>query len=109
LSNNLKHDLRTPLNHIIGYCEMLLEEAEDLPQQQFVADLERIHFAGKRLLNVINDLFDPVKAAAYKSNPDLVQHEIRTPLNQIVGYAEMLQEEARNAARQLSWRTLRKF
>ncbi len=95
MSNNLKHDLRTPLNHIIGYCEMLLEEAGDLPQQQFVADLERIHFAGRRLLTVINDLFDPVKSLAYKADPNLVHHEIRTPLNQIIGYGEMLQEEAR--------------
>ncbi len=74
---------------------MLLEEAQDLPQQLFVADLERIHFAGRRLLNVVNELFDPVKSAAYKSNPELINHEIRTPLNQIIGYAEMLQEEAR--------------
>jgi class 3 adenylate cyclase/CheY-like chemotaxis protein len=96
LPNTLKHDLRTPLNHIIGYCEMLLEEAQDLPQKQFVADLERIHSAGKRLLTVVNYLFDPVKSAAYKANPNLVHHEIRTPLNQIVGYAEMLQEEARD-------------
>ena len=95
MSSNLKHDLRTPLNHIIGYCEMLLEEATDLPQQTFVADLERIHFAGRRLLTVINDLFDPVKSVAYKADPNLVHHEIRTPLNQIIGYAEMLQEEAR--------------
>src|SRR6185295_7295398 len=95
LSNNLKHDLRTPLNHIIGYCEMLLEEAEDLPEQAFVADLERIHFAGRRLLNVVNDLFDPTKSAAYKADPNLVHHEIRTPLNQIIGYTEMLQEDAR--------------
>ena len=95
LSTNLKHDLRTPLNHIIGYCEMLIEEAEDQPQQTFVADLERIHSAGRRLLNVINDLVDPAKSPAYKSDPNLVHHEVRTPLNQIIGYAEMLQEEAR--------------
>ena len=95
MSDNLKHDLRTPLNHIIGYCEMLLEEAADLPQPALVADLERIHFAGRRLLTVINDLFDPVKSAAYKADPNLVHHELRTPLNQIIGYAELLQEEAR--------------
>lgn len=93
-SNNLKHDLRTPLNHVIGYCEMLLEEsAEDAPPQ-LVADLQRIHLAGRRLLTVINDLFDPIKSTTYKANPSLVHHEIRTPLNQIIGYAEMLQEEA---------------
>jgi class 3 adenylate cyclase len=92
---NLKHDLRTPLNHIIGYCEMLLEESASAARPQLVADLERIHLAGRRLLSVINDLFDPIKSAAYKDDPALVHHEIRTPLNQIIGYAEMLQEEAR--------------
>ena len=95
MPSNLKHDLRTPLNHIIGYCEMLLEEATDQAQAHLVGDLERIHFAGRRLLTVINDLFDPIKSAAYKADPSLVHHEIRTPLNQIIGYAEMLQEEAR--------------
>jgi adenylate cyclase len=92
--NNLKHDLRTPLNHIIGYCEMLLEESASDTKPQLIADLERIHLAGRRLLIVVNDLFDPIKSAAYKGNPELVHHEIRTPLNQIIGYAEMLQEEA---------------
>ena len=60
---NLKHDLRTPLNHIIGYCEMLLEESSSAAQPQLVADLERIHLAGRRLLVVINDLFDPTYLA----------------------------------------------
>lgn len=95
MPNNLKHDLRTPLNHIIGYCEMLLEEPANQARPQLVADLERIHLAGRRLLTVINDLFDPIKSTAYKANPALIHHEIRTPLNQIIGYGEMLQEEAR--------------
>lgn len=95
MAKNLKHDLRTPLNHIIGYCEMLLEESANDAPPQLVTDLERIHLAGRRLLTVINDLFDPIKSAAYKGNPALIHHEIRTPLNQIIGYAEMLQEEAR--------------
>ena len=29
LNKSLKHDLRTPLNHIIGYREMLIKEAPD--------------------------------------------------------------------------------
>src|SRR5262249_50658309 len=78
-----------------GYCEMLLEECASAAPPQLVADLERIHLAGRRLLVVINDLFDPIKSAAYKGNPALIHHEVRTPLNQIIGYAEMLQEEAR--------------
>ena len=94
LKKSLKHELRTPLNHIIGYCEMLIEEAQDAGREAALPDLERIHTAGRHLLSVINDLFDPDKAPAYRNDPSLLDHEVRTPLNQIIGYAEMLQDEA---------------
>lgn len=91
----LKHELRTPLNHVIGYCEMLIEEAGDHELAGCLPDLERIHAAGRRLLAVINELFEPHRAPAFRSDPVMFDHEIRTPLNQIIGYAELLQEEAR--------------
>jgi adenylate cyclase len=94
LKTSLKHELRTPLNHIVGYCEMLMEEAHDQRADAFLADLERVHAAGRRLLAVINDLFDPEKAPAYRTDASLLHHEVRTPLNQIIGYTEMLQEQA---------------
>ena len=91
---NLKHELRTPLNHIIGYCEMALEEAQDPGREIFIPDLQRIHAAGRRLLIVIDDLLDPAKSVGGKLDESVLHHEVRTPLNQIIGYAEMLQEEA---------------
>src|SRR5262245_27068457 len=94
MATSLKHELRTPLNHIIGYCEMLMEEAEDGALAAYLPDLERIHGAGKRLLAVINDLFDPDRGEFYRSNQPRLDHEVRTPLNQIIGYTEMLQEES---------------
>src|SRR5207253_5228893 len=90
-TGNLKHELRTPLNHIIGYCEMLMEQAQDEGLDIFVADLNRIHSAGEQLLGVIDDLCDPV--AHRKIDEASMHHEVRTPLNQIIGYAEMLQED----------------
>jgi adenylate cyclase len=98
MATNLKHELRTPLNHIIGYCEMLIEEAQDQSLDSFLPDLKHIHTSGKRLLGVINDLFEPTKSIGYQTNRNLLDHEVRTPLNQIIGYAEMLQEEARARA-----------
>lgn len=95
---SLKHELRTPLNHIIGYCEMLIEEAEDaaVPASgdlvAMVPDLQRIHGAGRRLLGVINDLFDRSIPEAERLNESHLHHEVRTPLNQIIGYTELLQE-----------------
>ena len=56
---SLRHDLRTPINHIIGYCEMLQEE-EQVPRS-FLADLAKIHEGGRQLLALINEYFDEEK------------------------------------------------
>jgi len=61
---NMSHELRTTLNAIIGYREMLQEEAEDLGNGEFNEDLERINGAGKHLLSVINDVLDISKIEA---------------------------------------------
>lgn len=49
--SKIRHDLRTPINHILGYCEMLQED-EALPGE-FAPDLARIHAGGKQLLALI--------------------------------------------------------
>ncbi len=66
---NLRHTLRTPLNHIIGYSEMLLEEAEERNLEGFVADLHKIHTAGKQLLALINNILDPATTQAGSPPP----------------------------------------
>lgn len=54
----VRHELRTPINAIVGYSEMLLEDfAEEQAEAQ--PDLERIHKAGKRLLSLIDHFFIP--------------------------------------------------
>ncbi|NJK35998.1 MAG: response regulator [Oscillatoriales cyanobacterium SM2_2_1] len=63
---NMSHELRTPLNAIIGYSEMLQEDASDLGEMEFVADLQKIHRAGKHLLYLINDILDLSKIEAGK-------------------------------------------
>jgi PAS domain S-box-containing protein len=63
---NMSHELRTPLNAIIGYSELLLELAEDLEQDEFEPDLEKIQSAGRHLLALINDILDLSKIEAGK-------------------------------------------
>jgi CheY-like chemotaxis protein/class 3 adenylate cyclase len=60
----LRHTLRTPLNHIIGYSELLLEEAKERGLEDMLADLQNIHTAGKELLTLFNQLFDPAAVDA---------------------------------------------
>jgi signal transduction histidine kinase len=63
----ISHELRTPLTTIIGYSEMLTEQAADdkLPDQ-YGSDLGQILTAAKHLLALINDILDFSKIEAGK-------------------------------------------
>ncbi len=52
---NLRHDLRTPLNQIIGYSEMLLEEAGEKGASAGGDDLGKILAAARTLLALVNE------------------------------------------------------
>jgi adenylate cyclase len=99
---HLRHELRTPVNAILGYSEMLLEDAQagDSPPR-LVADLERIHAAGADLLRLINDLLDASQlerhAHDFEAYAAGARHDLRTPVNAILGYTEMLLEDAAEA------------
>jgi sigma-B regulation protein RsbU (phosphoserine phosphatase) len=60
----LLHDLRTPLNHIIGFSEMLIEQPPGQGKDNSVADLQKIHAAGKQMLSLINDKFRAIDSSA---------------------------------------------
>ncbi len=55
LERQSRHDLRTPLNHIIGYSEMLLEEAEDAAEGA-PPELAKLLDCGRRLLAGFDNL-----------------------------------------------------
>lgn len=90
----IRHELRTPINHIIGYSEMILEELDELQQPALKPDLEKVRLGGRKLLNLITEFFDVDKQTTRKLKVSEVYHELRTPVNQIIGYCELLQEDA---------------
>jgi sigma-B regulation protein RsbU (phosphoserine phosphatase) len=55
----LRHELKTPLNHILGYSEMLEEMAVEAEQNEFVPDLRRIQQAARNLAAQIDRFFSP--------------------------------------------------
>jgi two-component system sensor histidine kinase/response regulator len=72
VSPQLLHDLRSPLNHIIGYSEMLTEEAEGQRREGFAIDLDKIRTAGHRMLALIEENF----TSARETVPVLIAREI---------------------------------
>ena len=58
----MSHEFRTPLNAVIGYSEILLEDVEASGRQGHKkADLARINAAGKHLLSLVTDVLDIAK------------------------------------------------
>lgn len=57
-----RHDLRTPINQIIGYSELLEEEAEDAGHNDYVSDLKKIQQAARRMLELVDEHLAPDKA-----------------------------------------------
>ena len=50
----IRHDLKTPINQIIGYSEMLAEDAEDKGEPESLADLQKIGTAARNLLDLVD-------------------------------------------------------
>jgi PAS domain S-box-containing protein len=63
---NMSHELRTPLTAVIGYGEMLEEEAEDKGLEEMLEDLRKINSNARHLLSLINDVLDISKIEAGK-------------------------------------------
>ncbi|WP_372369865.1 response regulator [Candidatus Uabimicrobium sp. HlEnr_7] len=87
---NMSHELRTPLNAIIGYSELLLEDAEEMGEEDFASDLNKIKFAGKHLLSLINGILDLSKIEAGKMELHLEKFNINEMLGEILVTAEPL-------------------
>jgi signal transduction histidine kinase len=63
----MSHQLRTPLNAVIGYSEILLEDAEQKDDFALIEDLRRINAAGKHLLSLVTSVLDLSKIEAEKT------------------------------------------
>ncbi len=70
---NLSHELRTPMNGIIGISSMLSKYHTSNLSEKQTEGLKAIQYSGNRLLDLINDLLDLSKIEAGKMTVTLAQ------------------------------------
>ncbi|MBL8796483.1 MAG: response regulator [Planctomycetia bacterium] len=93
--SRLRHDLRTPVNAIIGYGEMLVEDAPP----HLTAALHRLPELGKQLLVLINSTLEA--GAVDVTDPQLdmraiglrARDQLQGPARQVVAVCEQLLEK----------------
>ncbi|MGB3672285.1 MAG: response regulator [Phormidesmis sp.] len=106
LQTALRQDLDPPLYSIIGYSDLLLatigqqRSAANYPDfnSDLFNDLRKLFDSGMQLLDLIHGVLNPALASVQQQEVDIMapalRRELRTPLSTIVGYCEMLLEEA---------------
>lgn len=83
----MTHELRTPMNAIIGYSEMLLD---DVLEGQVRNDLQKITEAGRYLLELINNVLDLSKIDAQKMELNLQSFSVIEALDKVYGIIKPL-------------------
>src|SRR5207253_11445222 len=94
---NKSHELPAPRNADSGYSEMLQEGARDLGEEHFVADLQKIHSAGKHLLGLINDVLDISKIEAGKMDLFLETIDVSAMIEDVVSTIKPLVQKNGNS------------
>lgn len=89
--STMSHELRTPLASIIGFSQLLLEEAHGANwSQQQKNNLERILKNGQHLLNLINDVLDLAKIEAGRMDIAFTQVDVRELLTWVAEETQSL-------------------
>ena len=88
--STMSHDIRTPMNAIIGMNEMILRDSREDDTRMYA---ENIRTAGNTLLGIINDILDFSKIEAGKMEIIDVDYNIASLLNDLVNMVQRKAEE----------------
>lgn len=100
LLNYLRHELCTPINAIIGYSDLLLNERKAQQNSSLLTDIQKIYSCGAQLLTLVTSILNPMQLEVNQHHWDprqlasTIRLELLTPLSTVIGYCEMLLEEA---------------
>ena len=56
--NNMSHDIRTPMNVILGYAQLMENELNGKEMPETLVHLEKLQQSGELLLSIINNVLD---------------------------------------------------
>ena len=80
----LRHDLRTPVNHIVGYAEMLLEDLAGPGNEARRKTLEGTIAAAREALKLISLVLAPTRDSVEPSEVSGLYHSLEGPQHRIL-------------------------
>ena len=93
-------EFKAPVEAIVGLINLLAEDCGAGPGEALRQDVEKLRTAALGLETIVSGLLDPANAEqqiagqAPEGYSSVLRHELRTPITAILGYGELLVEEA---------------
>ena len=93
-------EFKAPVEAIIGLVNLLAEECDPAVGGGLGADVGKLRTAALRLEGIVSGLLDAEKSEKQLAGhapgefSSVLRHELRTPITAILGYGELLVEEA---------------
>ena len=78
---NMSHDIRTPMNAIVGYSTLLMKEADNGEKVREIG--KKISFSSQHLLSLINDVLDMSKIESGNTSLNLDKVELSALISSI--------------------------
>ncbi|OSM06824.1 ATP-binding protein [Magnetofaba australis] len=88
----MSHEIRNPMNAIIGLSHLALGQSEDNRQRDY---LDKIHNAGQSLLRIINDILDFSKIEAGKLDIETTDFQLDDVLANLATFTAVKAQEKR--------------
>ena len=85
---NISHELRTPMNSIIGYSDLLLDGVDGRINEEQEKSLGKITDNAKHLLQLINNLLDLSKIESGKIEIEAVHFNLKGLIDSVVPFFE---------------------
>ena len=98
--HNMSHDIRTPMNAILGYSKLMDDELKDKSLPKVSNQLFKLQQAGNILLSIINNVLDMARIESGRMDVDENYAEIEDVRQKLF---EMFEDEAKKKNIQLSY------
>jgi signal transduction histidine kinase len=92
----MSHEFRTPLHIILGYADMLYEEATEQQLTDFVPDVQQIRQAGQNLLHLIDNILDLAKIEAGQMTLHWEPFDVHLMVNELLTQISPIAQQHQN-------------
>ncbi len=92
----ISHEFRTPLNAILGYCEIIQFETKNLNLPKINEDLRSIEVSGRHLLGLFNDILDYSKMQAGVIDVNMENVKVMSLVEDVMSTIRPLARKNRN-------------